>query len=71
MNEDMRARARAQYFGPEMLRVIDQSVGQIEGEIRASRAMKSGEVMALLLTLLEPLRDIREQVRGQGADWRD
>lgn len=71
MSDGMRARERAQNFGPEMLRAIDQSVGRIEEEIRAARAMKSGEVMALLLTILEPLRDIREQVHGSDADCQD
>lgn len=65
MNDKTRARARAQYFGPEMLQVIAETVGRIEDEIRDARSMSGSEVTALLLSIAEPLRDIRNRAENE------
>jgi hypothetical protein len=62
MNDETRARARAQYFGPEMLNVISKTVERIENEIREAKALSDSEVTALLLSLAEPLREVRDKV---------
>ncbi len=62
MNDETRARARAQYFGPEMLNVISTTVQRIEDEIRSAKALSDSEVTALLLSLAEPLREVRDKV---------
>ena len=62
MNDETRARARAQYFGPEMLDAIASTVDRIEREIRSAKPMDDGEITALLLSIAEPLREIRDRV---------
>ena len=64
MNDETRARARQQYFGPEMLDVIRQSMLRIDEEIRSARSMDAAEVTALLLGLAEPLREIRDRIEA-------
>lgn len=65
MNDETRARARAQYFGPEMLDVIRQTMSRIDEEIRSARSMEAAEVTALLLGFAEPLREIRDRVETE------
>ena len=59
MSYETRARARAEYFGPEMLDVIGTVVQLIDAEIRKARDMSGAEVMALLLALRDPLAKVR------------
>ena len=65
MNDETRARARAQYFGPEMLAVISTTVERMEEEIRAAKPMSESEVTALLLSVSAPLREILDRVEGR------
>lgn len=62
MSDATRARARAQYYGPEMLGVIDATITRLETEIVSARQMSRAQVTDLLLSFLEPLIDIRNQV---------
>lgn len=62
MNDETRARARAQYYGPEMLDVISATVDRIEDEIRSAKPLDDGEVTAMLLSIAEPLREIRDRL---------
>lgn len=62
MNDATRARARAQHYGPEMYRVIDEVITLVEGEIVSARKLSRVQVTNLLLTILEPLSDIRDRV---------
>lgn len=58
MTNTRRAHARAKYYGPAMLRVIEDVSAKIEREIVTAEEMSRGEVTDLLLTILEPLNDI-------------
>ena len=62
MSDMTHARARAQFYGPEMLRVIEELVARLEAEIVSARPMNRAQVTDLLLSFLEPLVDVRDQV---------
>jgi hypothetical protein len=64
--EETRARARAQYFGPEMLEVIGRTVARLEEEIAEARAIEPDALRQLLGSILAPLREIRERATGTG-----
>lgn len=64
-SDETRARARAQYFGPEMHAAIREAIDLIEAEIRSARAMSASSVTALLLAIHEPLKAICDRVGAQ------
>jgi hypothetical protein len=68
MSDDVRQRARAQYFGPEMLRVIARSVSRLDEEIREARGMEVADVAALLRNIQEPLSAIHDRVTAEDDD---
>ena len=65
---ETRARARAQYFGPDMLEVITRAVARIEEQAAEARDMSAREVRALLLSIAAPLREIRESATARGGE---
>lgn len=65
MSDDVRARARAQFYGPEMLQVIARAVARLDEEISEARAMEAGEAARLLRSLREPLAEVLERVTAE------
>lgn len=61
MNDDVRARARAQHFGPEMLQVIGRAVARLDEEILEARNMKAAEIAGLLGNIREPLKAVHDR----------
>ena len=68
MSDEVRQRARAQYFGPEMLQVITRAIARLDEEIREPRAMEAAELAALLRNVREPLGAIHHRVTAEDDD---
>lgn len=61
MPNGVRARARAQFYGPEMLAVIRDVVARLEREIAGARRLDAEELAALLESIREPLATMRDR----------
>ena len=57
-----RARARAQYYGPEMLRVIDSTLQRLDAELASPRPLSACEAAEFLSEVMGPLKAIRDRV---------
>lgn len=63
MTEDeKRQRARAQYYGPEMIGVIGGVIQRLDAELAASRPLSACEAAALISEVMDPLKTVYDRV---------
>lgn len=63
MTEDeKRLRARAQYFGPEMVGVIGGVIQRLDSELAAPRPLSACDAAALVSEVMDPLKTVYDRV---------
>lgn len=60
--EQKRQRARAQYYGPEMIGVIGGVIQRLDAELAAPRPLSACEAAALLSEVMDPLKTVYDRV---------